>query len=73
MVRLLDTRRLTGRNLHLDGAGAAAELVVDVDDSDADVAVVLSAIVASIVIVGGVARCVSIPSRRREAAATSSK
>ncbi len=49
MVRLLDTRRLTGRNLHLDGAGAAAELVVDVDDSDADVAVVLSAIVASIV------------------------
>lgn len=36
MARLTDTRRLTGRNLHLPGPGAAAEVVVEAgDDVDA--------------------------------------
>ncbi len=32
MARLLDTRRLTGRNLHLPGPGAAAEVLVEAGD-----------------------------------------
>jgi len=50
VARLIDTRRLTGRNLHLSGPGAAAEIaIVPGDDVDALESKLRAAITATLV------------------------
>ena len=49
MARLIDSRRLTGRNLLLEGTGAGAELDLDdADDNDVGFAALIAALTAAV-------------------------